>query len=555
MITTGSAVPPAYAARQQYPQQRQQPVAAAPPRDHLRAIRQGYCALVGAAAAVQVLFFPRAEDNLATTLLALASSLLGIAYALDSRRFRAYPVSALILLFYTTTATSGALLVKSLEWSPLVDRLTVPLTTFSVLLATQVLLLLADRLYLRMQPLHALRRAISRRLLLPLGVMRWPGDAELWLLGLLGCVSVLLTGTDYESGASFGMASAGAKVLRAFGFLKFAPFLIPFRDALSGVPSRTRVPLAGLGAYFALLVGISFATNSRSTFADAVPTVGICMLVALALGRLDLRRVSPAKLLLLGLAAVVLSSLLSRVALAMVVVRDYRYNIDAGMLVSMTLEALFNSEWLQAAKAKMDTATYVANYSENYVDSRFFARFLLTKFHDNMLYYFSLFGPDHLASYKGFMFDRLAATLPDPLLRQFGIAIDKQDLVVSNGDYVVYMIDGWGLGGFKTGSMIAEVYAVYGWFFPLVIVACGLLLYAFHDAFVMPTAADRLAVSPLIILLIWNLVGTTAAFGLGAETVTAIPAGIARGLPQNVLVYAVAIVLVRAAVRLVGRRG
>ncbi len=521
--------------------------------DPLRTVRQGYSALLVAAGVLQVLFFSHVEDNLLSTLLALVSSLIGVTYALNAPRFRAQPVSALILLFYTTTATAGALLVKGLEWSPLAERLQVPVTTFSVLFATQLVLLLADQAYGRSPPLHAMRRFVSQRLLQPLGLMRWPSDAELWALGLIGCTSVLLTGTDYESGASFGLASAGSKLIRAFGFLKYAPFLIPFRDALSGFPSRVRVPVPALAAYFTALVAISFATNSRSTFADAIPTVGICALVALALGRLDMRRIPPGKALLFALAAAAAGVLLSRVALAMVVVRDFRYSLDASSLVSMTFEALSNSEWLETAKSKMDSSVNVGNYSEHYVDSRFFARFLLTKFHDNMLYYFSLFGSDHLIAYKEFMLDRLAATLPDPLLRQFGININKQDLVVSNGDYVVYMIDGWGMGGFKTGSMVAEVYAIFGWAFPLVIAACALLLFVFHDAFVAQSPGGRTAFAPLIILLIWNLCGTTAAFGLGAETVTAIPAGIARGLPQNVLVYALAALAVRGIGRLTGR--
>lgn len=518
----------------------------------LRPLRQGYCALVVVAAILQFIFFWRTEDNLLATLLALASSWLGIVGALNGRRFRAHPISALILLFYTTTATSGALLVKTFEWSPLADRLTVPLLTFSVLFATQLVLLAADNVYMRAPPLHAIRGFVTRRILLPTGVMRWPGDAQLWMLGLLGCVSVMLTGTDYESGASFGIASAGEKLIRAFGFLKYAPFLIPFRDALSGAPSRVRLPLVALCLYFALLVGISFATNSRSTFADALPTIGICLLIAQALGRVDLRRVPPTRLLLFAVAAVIAAFVLSRVALAMVVVRDYRYTVDVDMLVRMTIEALFDNEWLSAAKAKMDVATYVGDYSETYVDSRFAARFLLTKFHDNIFYYLSLFGEDHTRHYKEFMLDRLMATLPDPLLRIFGISINKQDLVISNGDYIVYMIDGWGLGGFKTGSMIAEVFSVYGWAFPIVMATSALMLFVFHDAFATPTGPGRLAVSPLILLLIWNLVGTTAAFGLGAETVTAIPAGIARGLPQNIFAYVIAIALVRGVSRITG---
>ena len=58
-------------------------------------------------------------------------------------------------------------------------------------------------------------------------------------------------------------------------------------------------------------------------------------------------------------------------------------------------------------------------------------------------------------------------------------------------------------------------------------------------------------VSPLIILMIWNLCGTTAAFGFGAETVVTVPSGIVRGLPQNILFYFIATLAVRRITRLV----
>ena len=540
------------------PLRRQRPAANAlyaPPRDLLQPVKLAYCAALLMAALVQVAFFYRAESNLLVTLLATGASLLGITHALDGERFRAHPVSALILLMYTTTSTAAALLVKSLEFAPLVEQLEVPLTTYSVLLVGQFAVLLADRVYLRSTALQQLRRLLSRQLIAKAGVMRWPLDGELWILGFLGCASVVLTGTDYESGASFGVAGAGLKLIRAFGFLKFAPFLIPFRNALSGEPAPPRLPMLPLAAYFVLLVGISFATNSRSTFADTIPTVAIFALIARSQGRLDLRRIGPGTLIAAAAIALLAGMLLSRVSLAMVVVRDYRNTLDVGSLVRMTVEAFFNTDWLESAKARMEASTYLGNYSETYVQGKFFARFILTKFHDNVLYYFSLMGPDQVASYKEFMLDRLAGTLPDPLLRILGIALDKKDLVVSNGDYVVYLVDGWGLGGFKTGSMIGEVWGVFGpWLFGPVIFASALLLFVFHDAFVMVTKYQRLAFSPVILLLIWNLCGTTAAFGLGAESVTAIPAGIVRGLPQNVLFYMLATFGLRLLGRAAGRR-
>lgn len=521
-------------------------------QDRLQPVRVGYCVAVGVAAVIQLLFFWDVEANLASTLLALVSSLVGIVYSLGSARFRAHPVSALIMLLYTTTATSGALVVKSLEWSPIAGGLLAPVTTFSVLFGTQLSLLAADQLYLRIRAFGAARDFITHRMLKPLHLLRWPTDQQLWLLGLIGCASVLLTGTDFESDATFGFASAGTKLIRAFGFLKFAPFLIPFRNAMSGFPSARKSSLLALGLYFVGLVVISFATNSRSTFADALPTVGICFLIAMALGRIDFKRVSIVKIATFAIVAVVGGILLSRVALAMVVVRDYRQNTDITTLVGMTLEAMFSSEWLEMAKAKMDTALTIDNYSETYVDSRFFGRFLLTKFHDNIIHYCSLMGPDQIASYKEFMADRVLATLPDPFLRALDISVNKQDLIVSNGDYIIYLVDGWGLGGFKTGSMIGEVYGIYGWAFPLVMIGCGLLLYVLYDAFATPTSRGRMVFSPLILLLIWNLCGTTAAFGLGAESITAVLTGVLRGMPQNVLVYLMALMLVKGISRLTG---
>ena len=106
----------------------------------------------------------------------------------------------------------------------------------------------------------------------------------------------------------------------------------------------------------------------------------------------------------------------------------------------------------------------------------------------------------------------------------------------------------------KAGSMMSEVVGVFGWASPLVMIASALMLFVCYDSLVMPTALGRVAFSPLVLLMIWNLCGTTAAFGLGAETVTAVPSGIIRTLPQNVLAYALAVWVIRQATRLWSRR-
>lgn len=517
--------------------------------DSLAIFRKSYCGLVVVAALIQWVFF-HDSDNWNCVLVAAVSSVAGLMYALDTDRFQRSPISCLMLMFYTTTSTSGALLVKTFEWNALVERLQVPETTFMVLALTQAILIITHAAYMRMARMQAFRSFVARRIYKPADLFRWPSDIEFWLLGIVGCCALVGTGTDYENGASFGMGSAGSKLLRAFQFLKFAPFLIPFRNALSGVPSPLPKSYLPLMAYFGVLIVLSFATNSRSTFADSIPIVGICVLMATSYNAFSLRNIPTWKIVAAVAGAAFMAVFLSRIALAMVVVRDFRANVDIMGLISLTFEALGNTEWLEAAKSKMNATVFFANYSEEYVDSRFLARFLLTKYHDNILYYFGMFGPDHMIAYREFILDRLWATFPDPILRMLGIWINKEDLVISNGDYIVYMIDGWGLGGFKTGSMIAEAYSIFGWLYPFAMFVGAMLLFIFYDAMVMDSPYGRKVVSPMIILLIWNLCGTTAAFGLGAETMVQIPAGIIRNLPQTIMFYWVATTGVKLFARL-----
>lgn len=515
--------------------------------DALATLRAVALICTGLAAAVQLMFHADVVDNTLTTLLAAATSVVGFMHVLRADRFRVAPASALLVLFYTLTAAAGALLAKTIEGTGVAHRLSDPVPTFTILFVSQVTLLLADRAYLQGRALQRMRHWLTRRIVARVGLLAWPSDLGLWLLGFLGIAATVIGGSDHESAASFGSGTIVFKLVRGFGFFKFAPFLILFRNGLSGAPSRvspTVVP--ALAAYFAVLVGVSFITNSRSTFADAIPTVGICILVTLAYGLIPPSQLKPGRLLLIALVGGIAGLLLSRVALAMVVARDYRYFLDASALVHLTIEALFNSEWLEAARAKMDSTVNTADYSEVYVDNRFFSRFLMTKFHDNIVHYGELLGPDQLSEYRQFMLDRLYGTLPDPFLRALGINLNKEELVISNGDYLIYLADGWGLGGFKTGSMFGEMYTVWGWYFPIMLVLVAWLLFVVYDSLAAVTSTGRPVVAPLLLLVVWNLVGTTAAFGLGAETVVSPVAGVLRGLPQNIVLYLVAAWGVRA---------
>ncbi|WP_210497633.1 hypothetical protein, partial [Microvirga antarctica] len=90
-------------------------------------------------------------------------------------------------------------------------------------------------------------------------------------------------------------------------------------------------------------------------------------------------------------------------------------------------------------------------YDERYLSNPLFGRLTETKFHDNMLYFGSLFGDDDRERLITNQIDKMVAIVPQNFLDFLGIKLKKDDYFYSNGDFYASLNHGGALGGYATG--------------------------------------------------------------------------------------------------------
>jgi hypothetical protein len=140
------------------------------------------------------------------------------------------------------------------------------------------------------------------------------------------------------------------------------------------------------------------------------------------------------------------------------------------------------------------------------------------------------------------------ATLPDPMLKAMAIDVEKKNLNFSMGDYISHLGGGGELGGRKTGSGFAQGISIFGYFFPLIYWLVCPILFLAHDLLTYRSPSGRVLVSTLGMLGIWNLFQ----YGISAESLQSIFMGVARGLPQKIILFLLIFHIARVGSRMLG---
>lgn len=485
--------------------------------------------------------------NLAATCLVFSASVAMLLYLLWTPSIHTHPLSTFTLLGFCVTNLMGALLGQTLLWTSLSQNLRQPLETFATLAAFQSVAMIAHTLYrLALNPAAGQREAdrqssLPRQILERLGVYDVPGTTALWIVGYVGFLAFLL---------GSGRAGAFGKLMHATGYLTWAPFLIPmyilqFGDAYS----RLRDQIIHLTWYALLIVLLGLAANTRGVMLSGFMTVG---LFALLMTLRSQQPVSGRRLLRLGALGLVLSALvapLSDLATAMVVARGARENVSAPQLVQLTWRAFTQPEALENERERVREATS-AKYDEFYFDNPLLARLTETKFHDNALYFASTLTQsdvDALADTTGKM---LLFILPQPVLDQLDIHIDKLDYEFSMGDYLSHLSQGGPLGSRRTGSMLAQGLALMGVGFFIPFALFCLVIFALLDLLTARGRSGHLVVSAVGLLSVWKLFQ----YGISAESLNAWIGFAVRLWPQNLVLFLGVALLARIPIAMLGGR-
>jgi len=234
-----------------------------------------------------------------------------------------------------------------------------------------------------------------------------------------------------------------------------------------------------------------------------------------------------------------------QLATAMVVARDARGQATGAEMVAKTFRYAMDPQAL-AAEREFAARQVQARYDEHYFVNPLIGRFVETKFHDNAFFFAVTLTAADRDALANTTVRWLWAILPQPALDALGVGIDKGDLWFSMGDYLAHLAQGGPLGGFRTGSALAQGLALMGVGFFVLYAALCLLMYTLLDLLARRRPGGEVAISAVGMLLIWELFIN----GVTNESLQAWLGFVVRLLPQALLFFVLLLALARVAAAL-----
>lgn len=479
-------------------------------------------------------FIDFSSDNIAANCIILTSVLTTLLYFRWSKALDTHPLSSFAIFGFCVTSQLGALLAQSVAWTAVGTSLHQPLVTFPMLAMYQAIILVAHALYRMMTSSTSAKPGLLRHTFQKLGVYEAPSVITIWVMGGMGVFFLLL--------------SRFSAVALGLSFLAWMPFLIPiYAQQIGPKYCNVKRNYLALVAYAMLIALIAMAFNARGTLLIGLATVGLLFLLV---GMRSTKPVTAPMLLklgMLGLLAAVLSWPASNLVTAMAVARGDRGKSSASQMVSKTLENFQNPEKLEIYRKQALAHDLRTAYDEKYINNPMLARFVITKFHDNAIYFagkISDKGSEEIMKVSG---DFLWATLPQPFLDALKIDVDKDKMYFTMGDMLAHYAVGTPLSGLRTGSIFGQGWALFGYFFPVIYFAMCLILFAALDIFSTRTASGLTVLATIGMLNMWP----NFLFGITADSLHHLFMAVMRGVLQSVILYSIAFYIAKSLSKLV----
>ncbi len=467
-------------------------------------------------------------ENTAASCIILSYSLVTLFYFRWTDSLDTHPLSSFAILGFCVTSGLGAIITQSIAWTPVRDSLHQPLLTFSVLALYQVVALVAHAFYRMISASKPKQVGFVRRMLQKIGIYSIPGPMVLWMMGGMGAFFLLL--------------SRFSAMANGLSFLAWAPFLIPiYAQQVGPQYVDLKKHMIMLIAHTSLIALIAILFNARGMMLSGLMTVGLLFLLAGMRSYKPLNAKVLMRLGMFGLIGFVLSFPASNLVTAMAMARADRGKISPFEMVGKTFENFKDPEQLEIYREVSLAKDLRTVYDEKYIDNPMLARFVITKYHDNALYFAGKISDKNAKDIWGISTDFLWKILPQPWLDKLKIDINKQKMQFSMGDTLTHYAIGTPLSGLRTGSIFGEGWVLFGKLFPIVYFGICLILFTALDIFALRTFAGVTVLSAIGMLNLWN----NFLFGITADSLTHLFIGVARGVPQSILLYAIVLVLAK----------
>jgi hypothetical protein len=247
-----------------------------------------------------------------------------------------------------------------------------------------------------------------------------------------------------------------------------------------------------------------------------------------------------------GAAGIVALGVVTDISTAILIERAHRNDRNMSDQVAATFDTYKNKAKLRAERSillRENNALSIHDWKEDYINNGFIARFVQIKFDDNCLSRIYKFTPTDKKRLEDVTLDKILVTFPTPIIKLLGLNIDKLYVAsFSMGDMIDVLAGHGYLGGFKTGSIIANSYCIFGWWYPFVLLLLYFLIIRIFQ-FLIYRASNRMVdndISTLSLILPFYLFTN-----ISLDSISSVVAVLLRGIAQIVFVYFIALFIIK----------
>jgi hypothetical protein len=443
-------------------------------------IKRGMMVVLSLACAFQLLFVTSGSNAVLAVIYCAAGSILLLS-VFDKKQLSKNPMSSLLVMGFGFTHFFLPLVFTSLVGRSVAFKMKIPHLVFGWAVVTFLCLILFHKAYCNVRLIKAGQKQLQERILMPLGLFRAPQESQLWAMGLLG-LSATFIGMSGGEKESPGIL---IKILDGFRPFSFAPFMLLVQPVWGSARKLGFATKVGLAGFTGMMFFIAMASGSRAYVVFGFASAGLIYFLGICLGRIPMPKIRLVPILLAAVLSVVLVPLLLRAFSAAKFAASSKATSTLSQRFDVFINVFQNTEGLKKQEeSAVDVAQTYDLWEEDYAGIEFFNRLSNPRLHDHLMKCVYELSNRDLASIRQLDFERGLATMPDPLLKFFGIRINKEFVIsgsVSDYIWLLKFDNPWTFGEFKAGSLMASTYCYVGQYFPVMIALMALPFFFISD--------------------------------------------------------------------------
>lgn len=445
-------------------------------------ILKGYLVL----SVIELIFFPSFE-----VAFGLFVSYLGVLITRQTlcytHKLLYHTVSTSALIFFCLFFEVLPLPATLLELKPITYNMRNPYSTFFYLIFLQVILLGIHTIYVKLtRNKNTVRDYLAR-----LGFFKSLSSQEVWFLiigSFIWYAFVMITRGLYTEeslvvNSQFGVMEWAINLF--FSTYYQCVFVFYFRkfNNIKGNYTINHIMILIL-ALFIFIIGIG--TNMRTAAILVFANAAFSMVLYFVFFTEQRNNFFKAKYIVpIGVAFLFFAGPFQSISESMVSVRDNRSGKNAIEILEMTINKTGPIDDGTSYLVKKEYSSM--EWDERYLSSDLFNRFCSLKILDETLYHAHRLNNTDRQKMRLCLYEKILDQLPGVIKRKFGMKISYEERQYSLSDMLFYLsLDGrTNLGGVKIGTLQGLGLALFGYWFPLVLIPLYLIVFYLMDSIIL----------------------------------------------------------------------